>query len=55
VTLGLVGAVIADYSSYDSTLNTTALGGALGAAVGAALGAAFSVLERTERQREPTS
>jgi hypothetical protein len=42
ITLDLVGAVFADYSSYDTTLQSTAQGGVVGCVVGLLVAIAIS-------------
>jgi hypothetical protein len=48
-TLAMVGAVLADYSSYDETLFTTLLGGVVGFAVGSAIAIVLTRLQRAQK------
>lgn len=43
ITLGLLGAAVADYSTYDTSGRATVVGAALGIAVGAAIGVFIQV------------
>lgn len=49
ITLGLLGAVVADYSTYDTSGRTTIAGAALGMVVGAAIGVLIQVRARKRR------
>jgi len=49
LTLGLVGAALADYSSYDESGHTTILGGLIGALAGGVIGV---LLEWRDRARK---